>query len=315
MIRRAGSMLRLNDSLTLGEAPDTAKVPVVSAEPSFNHRFDSSLKTNTVWQASPSQLFAEGKAITEQAQGSLAADGQAVEISGDNSEYGDQFISAPIPVKKDTDYVMRISARRLAGTMAINVTSLDRRIRLAPAFILAPKAGAQKPEDLDESGEDYTPDSAADEQMRTFDMPFASGNRGQVLLVVSNNGRARQLPAAQVGAAELFEAGPTSYSWLRYVRPVIRAIQRNLFRTEIMLPLAVAGAAALALAGRRRELLILLAVPAYYLCFQSALYTEYRYILAIHYFLFAIAAVALYLAGSAIGQGSNIAYRYIRRRK
>ena len=45
-------------------------------------------------------------------------------------------------------------------------------------------------------------------------MPFASGNRSQVVLVVSNNGRARQLPAAQVGAAELFEAGPTSYSWL-----------------------------------------------------------------------------------------------------
>jgi hypothetical protein len=35
---------------------------------------------------------------------------------------------------------------------------------------------------------------------------------------------------------------------------------------------------------------------------QSVLHTEYRYILVIHYFLFTMAAVTLYLAGAGIRQ-------------
>jgi len=61
----------------------------------------------------------------------------------------------------------------------------------------------------------------------------------------------------------------------------------------------------LAAARRRRALLVLLAVPAYYLLVQSALHTEYRYILAIHYFLFVMAAVTLGCFGVAIGQASR----------
>lgn len=64
-----------------------------------------------------------------------------------------------------------------------------------------------------------------------------------------------------------------------------------------MLPLIGLGIILLAIAGRFRALVIILAVPAYYLCIQSAFHTEYRYILAIHYFLFILGAVTLYIAG------------------
>jgi len=56
----------------------------------------------------------------------------------------------------------------------------------------------------------------------------------------------------------------------------------------------------LLLAGRRDAVLILLAVPAYYLCFQSVLHIEYRYVLAAQPFLYLIAAVSVYFSGLVI---------------
>jgi hypothetical protein len=41
--------------------------------------------------------------------------------------------------------------------------------------------------------------------------------------------------------------------------------------------------------------LLLAAVPAYYVGTHSAFSTEYRYVLAIHYFLFVIAAISIYV--------------------
>ena len=64
-----------------------------------------------------------------------------------------------------------------------------------------------------------------------------------------------------------------------------------------MLPLALIGVALTALKRRWHVLAILLIVPAYYLCVQSATHTEYRYILALYHFLFAFAAVTLWRVG------------------
>ena len=66
------------------------------------------------------------------------------------------------------------------------------------------------------------------------------------------------------------------------------------------------GIILLAAARRWQVLLVLLVVPAYYLLVQSALHTEYRYILAMHYFLLAIAAVTLGCVGAAIKQASSL---------
>lgn len=103
-------------------------------------------------------------------------------------------------------------------------------------------------------------------------------------------------------------SGTDSGAWQLLQWP-LRLVQR-LFTTAIFLPLVLLGAGLLVYArrlrrspkfarrGRSRDcrsaLAILLAVPGYYFCVQSALHTEYRYVLVIHYFLFVLAALAVY---------------------
>jgi hypothetical protein len=86
---------------------------------------------------------------------------------------------------------------------------------------------------------------------------------------------------------------PVPEGWMRWPRLALRAAQK-LFITAIFLPLYLLGLLLLAHARRTRSLAALVAVPLYYLCVQSALHTEYRYVLAIHYLLFIAAAAALY---------------------
>ncbi|MFL6229007.1 MAG: ArnT family glycosyltransferase [Pyrinomonadaceae bacterium] len=75
---------------------------------------------------------------------------------------------------------------------------------------------------------------------------------------------------------------------------------QRLFITAIFLPLAVCGAWLLARERRHRALCVLLCVPAYYLCFQSIVHTEYRYTLAINFSIFAFAAFALIWLADAL---------------
>jgi 4-amino-4-deoxy-L-arabinose transferase-like glycosyltransferase len=76
----------------------------------------------------------------------------------------------------------------------------------------------------------------------------------------------------------------------------LRFVQK-LFITALFLPLTLIGAAILVYRKQFQTLALLLAVPCYYFCSQSALHTEYRYVLVIHYFLFVLAAVAVYTIG------------------
>jgi hypothetical protein len=69
---------------------------------------------------------------------------------------------------------------------------------------------------------------------------------------------------------------------------------QRLFITALFLPLTLIGAGVLFYQRQFRTLAILLTVPGYYFCIQSALHTEYRYVLVIHYFLFVLSAVAVY---------------------
>ena len=86
-----------------------------------------------------------------------------------------------------------------------------------------------------------------------------------------------------------------SGAWQLFQWP-LRLVQR-LFTTAILLPLVLIGIGTLAYSHQFRSLAILLAVPFYYFCAQSALHTEYRYVLVIHYFLFVLAAWAAYWIG------------------
>jgi 4-amino-4-deoxy-L-arabinose transferase-like glycosyltransferase len=89
-----------------------------------------------------------------------------------------------------------------------------------------------------------------------------------------------------------------SGAWLLVQWP-LRFIQK-LFVTAVFLPLVLLGAVILVYRRRLQSLAMLLAVPFYYFCTQSALHTEYRYVLVIHYFLFVLAALAVYTLGCKI---------------
>jgi urea transporter len=82
---------------------------------------------------------------------------------------------------------------------------------------------------------------------------------------------------------------------------MLRGIQK-LFITAIILPFVLVGAGILIYERHFQTLAILLVVPCYYFCTQSALHTEYRYVLVIHYFLFVLAALGVYKVVQAIKQ-------------
>lgn len=92
---------------------------------------------------------------------------------------------------------------------------------------------------------------------------------------------------------------PVSEGLMRVPRLVVRAVQK-LFLTAVFLPLYLAGLVLLFRERKRRALAALLTVPLYFLCVQSALHTEYRYVLAVHYLLFVVAAFALQRAWLAV---------------
>ena len=64
-----------------------------------------------------------------------------------------------------------------------------------------------------------------------------------------------------------------------------------------MLPLAIVGLALATVKKRSQALVILLVVPVYYFCVQSIVHTEYRYVLAVDYFLFALVGFTVACAG------------------
>jgi hypothetical protein len=87
-------------------------------------------------------------------------------------------------------------------------------------------------------------------------------------------------------------ASTSSGAWRFFQWPLL--IIQKLFITAIFLPLVLLGAAILIYQRQFQTLAILLVVPCYYFATQSALHTEYRYVLVIHYFLFVLVALAIY---------------------
>jgi hypothetical protein len=327
MLHRAGFMLRTNDSQAHEFPFNTANVPVVAAERGFAHAISPSAdrqplwmnlpvvvalnnavisqslavgdQAQPVWSILPTELQAQGTMLSAEGSVALAANGQALEISGDRSAYGEQFASAPIDVEKHTDYVLVLPARLAHGDMAIKVTSADRRIGLASVGLSAAQNEAAI--DADDSAT-ATPSPVS---MTAFQLPFATGNRTQIRFVISNNSASAAAPVAEVGQAALFRMGATPATWTRLPRGVVRGIQRNLFTTNHVLPLVIIGLALLLLARQWRVVLIVLAVPLYYLSAHSLFHTEYRYILGIHYFLFLLAGVTLSAVMTLLGLGAR----------
>lgn len=301
MLHRTTFMLRYNDFGPQISEINSTRAPTVSSGPNFGHRVEAIDEMTPVWSNSSDDLIRDGTVLSSQAKAWVAND-HSMQIAIEGSLKEDIFASAPIATQKYTDYVMTLEVLPCDCRCSIKVKGVDPRITLAQVAIpkVARKKRAKKAapriDNIDPTGE---------QAMTVIRIPFATSDKDEVRLVVSNE--ANSPAVINSGRAEVFQVGPTPHLWTNYPRSLVRGLQKNLFKTNRMLALIVIGIMLLALARRRSELLILLVVPVYYLLAQSFFHTEYRYILAIHYFLFVVAAATMYVAGKAMLQVARLA--------
>jgi hypothetical protein len=276
MARRAASMLRLERSR------------LVSIDPPVSHALEAIEKLQPTWVQTPSESLAGGAVTSPQAKTLLASDGESLVITGDDSKYGEQFSSAPMSVKTNTDYVFVVPTKILQGRMKINVKESGGKV-YSSAIV--------------ETLETISPDAQPVNQIQ---LPFVAEGAGQVRIAFSNEASNPLNPVAQVGPIKLFELGPSRFLWTRYPRLLVHAVQR-LFLTAVILPLAIIGLVLLISWRRWSALIILLVVPVYFFSVQSIVHTEYRYVLAVDYFLFALAAVSVsWLITLVMARTSNL---------
>jgi hypothetical protein len=283
MGRRAVSSLKLD------------RVPLVASEATVSHSLKTADTLDPVWSRSPGDLIGEGDVVAKEAKVEVDNESRVLRILGDETKYGNQIVSSPIPVKANHDYVFRLPLKLEEGRALLKVTGLD------------PNLNQQQ--SLATSGVDPVVGvPPAEQALKRVEVPFVSANQSQVRLVLANNASAPGRPVVRMGPVELYELGPSRYQWTRYPRFVVRNLQR-FFLTAWMLPLSIFGLIVMVRAHRGRTALLLLGVPLYYLVVQSALHTERRYVIAIHYFLTIFAAVFLWLVFRLLKEGIQRAVR------
>jgi hypothetical protein len=262
MVRRAASMLRLERARTISTTP-----PVM-------HDI-SQVTQPPLRRVSPQEFVAGLNEKSAANEVSVDPDSQTVRIVTDDSKYGTQLKSAPIALKPHQDYLLRLPVRMDQGRIVADLkeTTSSRLLSSADIGALETKDPSERP-------------------TVNLELPFATGSDATINVEIRNaaaqSGRSQLL----IGTLEFYELGPASLLWTRYPRVVVASIQR-LFITAVMLPLSILGIGLLVHRRAWRVLILLLVVPVYYMCVQSWLHTEYRYVLAIHYFLFILVAVAL----------------------
>ena len=212
----------------------------------------------------------------------LSADHRWLRVAGDGTRGRGLLSSTAFPVRAGTDYLLVWRLRVEEGRVAAGVERDGGAAKLASTIIGATEG---------------LPPAA--QPVRDVRLTFVSAGDGEVRAVLADEG---PRPVVQVGDAALYALGPASQIWTRVPRAFVRALQ-SLFLTATVLPLAAAGLLLLARSRDRRALALLLVVPSYYMIVQSAVHTEYRYVLAVPHFLFALSALALARgAGALIGK-------------
>ena len=265
------------------------RVPLVAAEAPVSQGLEAADKLTPVWTRAPKQLLDEGSVASRNAMVELVDENRMLRMVGDESKYGNQIVSPPIAVNADRDYVFRLPLKLEEGRALLKVTG--------------PDANATQQQALAASVIDIAEGVAPSEQaLKRVELPFVSGNHTEVRLVLANNASAPVAPVARLGTIELYELGPSAYQWTRIPRFLIRNLQR-FFLTAWMLPLTIFGIVILLRSQRRHTVLLLLSVPLYYLLVQSALHTERRYVIAIHYFFTMFAAVFLWMLLELVKEG------------
>ncbi len=274
MFRRAGTFFRL------------ARVPIASRYPPVTHSLEGTERAQPVWSRSPGALIEEGAVASTQARGTLTGDGQAFKLVADDSKSGDQMVTSPVTVRRNTDYVFSFPLQLQEGRMFVTVADADSGDALVSTVL-----------DLVEG----TPPQ--EQPLNALKMGFVSGPASRVQLKFSNGASTPIRPIANIGRIDLFELGPANYLWMRLPRFLVRTVQR-FYLTAWVLPFAIIGLVLLAHRRQSRVIAVLLVVPIYYCCVQSALHTERRYVFVIQYFLLMLVAAALFWLGAMFGTWS-----------
>ena len=251
-----------------------ARVPITNAEAPVSHALEVA-NAGPAWTNSPSELIAKAGLISAGAKTALSTDAQKLRIESDETKYGIQIVSPSIAVERHHDYLLRLPLKLEDGRVMVRITDPTQYTLLASTDV-----------DLNEGL------TSLDQPVNNLALSFVTGNESQVCVGLANNAPVSARSVAEIGRLELFDLGPSSQAWMRYPRFPIRTLQR-FFVTAAVLPCVILGIGALVWTRNFRTLILLLLVPAYYVTFQSALHTERRYVIAIHYFTLILAAVFL----------------------
>ncbi|HYX41314.1 MAG TPA: hypothetical protein VE821_06435 [Pyrinomonadaceae bacterium] len=258
------------------------RVELIAAQPAVTHSLTLTEGTPPTFTLAPAELQADGNT---QAQSSLTNDADALRFTGDG--LSTLFVTPPINVQPHTDYLLRLPLKLEQGSIVVDVLDGASNSLLASTPILHPINYL-----------DLTPDT---QPAVAVLRPFVSGAATQVRVRLRNGDRHNARVVAEVGAVEAFALGAAAQTWTRYPRMLLSFVQQ-FFLTAWMLPLAILGAVLMWRAGQRRALLLLLALPLYYMSVQSILWTEFRYVIAMHYFILILTALALHRLGLLLWQ-------------
>ncbi len=274
MVRRAGSMLKLE------------RTPLISSKPPVTNSLALTDTAEPVWTQEPATLLTTGTLLSTKATAITSTDGQSLIVTGDDSTHGKQFATAPVRVQKHVEYLWRLPIKLEQGRVKVGVENTEQN-SLEVTTIVDTLEG----------------NSPTAQPFQNIELPFVSESDQHLRLALANESTPSHA-VIHLGVIKLYQLGPASFLWTRYPRILIRNLQK-LFITAIMLPLALCGIALTAIKRSWFVLGILLAVPAYYLCVQSATHTEYRYILALYHFLFAFAAVTISWMARRVGSAAT----------
>ena len=245
-------------------------VPVLQPETPVTHRLDDG-GAKIAWEKNPSELFSTGS-HSPRATFTVVENGW-LRIESDDTTYANQLLSESIGVVRYHDYVFKLPFKLEQQRAVVKITDSSGRNVLASTIV-----------DVSEGL------SPPDQPVNQLAIPFVSANNSEVRMSIANV--ASQRGTMLLGNAQLFDLGPSSLNWLRYVRMPLRLVQR-LFTTAWTLPFVVIGIVLLIRQRRLQDLALLLVVPTYYLLVQSALHTERRYVYVIHFFFLVLVSVAL----------------------
>ena len=255
MAKRASSMVRLERARLLSRAPAITHSPDPHSDFAFTQ--------------SPYQILkgvnAQSVAVTEDMESGV----RVLRLTTNDQRYGFQA-AWPLPVKRNHDYLMETAIKAEGGRIRLAVVdSSGQVLNSAVIETVEGKTGADA----------FVPQS----------LPFVATD-DNLQIVISNEGSVNN--PVSISSNGVYELGASRLLWTRYPRLLIHTVQK-IFMTAVVLPLAIIGLLMLILRRQTRALVILSVVPIYFFLVQSIVHTEYRYVIAVTYFLFAFAGVTV----------------------